>query len=82
MPFLNNIGSTELIIIGVILLILFGGKKLSELARGIGQSGKELRNVKKEMTNAFNDTEDESKKESSSTSKSRTGKKKGGVNNV
>lgn len=77
MPFLNNIGSTELIIIGVVLLILFGGKKLSELARGIGESGRELKNVKKEMTNAFNDTEDDSEKEAE-----KTKKKKGGVNNV
>ncbi|PIP74743.1 MAG: twin-arginine translocase TatA/TatE family subunit [Candidatus Levybacteria bacterium CG_4_10_14_0_2_um_filter_35_8] len=71
MPFLKNIGSTELIIIGIILLILFGGKKLSELARGLGESGKELKNAKKEMTNAFNDVGDEIPK-----------KKKGGVANV
>lgn len=76
MPFFNNIGSTELIIIGVILLILFGGKKLSELARGIGESGRELKNVKKEMADAFNDTENESEK------KTKAEKKKGGVNNV
>lgn len=82
MPFLNNIGSTELIIIGVILLILFGGKKLSELARGIGESGRELRNVKKEMTNAFNDTQDESEKESQPVGGRKSGKKKGGVGNV
>lgn len=82
MPFFNNIGSTELIIIGVILLVLFGGKKLSELARGIGESGRELKNVKKEMTNAFNDTEDESKKESPPAGGKKVGKRKGGVTNV
>lgn len=73
MPFLNNIGTTELIIIGVILLVLFGGKKLSELARGLGESGRELKNVKKEMTDAFN-AEPEDKKETK-----KTAKKKGGV---
>lgn len=77
MPFFNNIGSTELIIIGVVLLILFGGKKLSELARGIGQSGRELKNIKKEMTSAFNGDEVENKKEIK-----KVEKKKGGVNNV
>jgi sec-independent protein translocase protein TatA len=77
MPFLNNIGSTELIIIGVILLVLFGGKKLSELARGLGESGRELKNIKKEMTNAYNETEDTSVK---TTKKSK--KKEGGVTNV
>lgn len=82
MPFLNNIGSTELIIIGVILLVLFGGKKLSELAKGLGESGRELKNVKKEMTDAFNETEDESEKKSPPAGGKKTEKKKGGVTNV
>ena len=73
MPFLNNIGSTELIIVGVILLVLFGGKKLSELARGLGESGRELKNVKKEMTDAFN-AEPENKKGTK-----KVAKEKGGV---
>lgn len=34
----------ELLIVLVIILILFGGKKLPELSRSIGQSIKELRN--------------------------------------
>lgn len=33
----------ELLIILVIILVLFGGKKLPELSRSIGQSIKELR---------------------------------------
>lgn len=38
-----NIGLPELIIILVIILLLFGAKKLPELARTIGTSAKELR---------------------------------------
>lgn len=38
-----NIGIPELIIILVILLLIFGAKKLPELARSIGSSAKELR---------------------------------------
>lgn len=34
----------ELLIILVIILVLFGGKKLPELSRSIGESIKELRN--------------------------------------
>lgn len=34
----------ELLIILVIILVLFGGKKLPELSKSIGQSIKELRN--------------------------------------
>ncbi|MCX7783618.1 MAG: twin-arginine translocase TatA/TatE family subunit [Meiothermus sp.] len=37
------IGPTELIIILVIVVLLFGARKLPELARGLGQSAKEFR---------------------------------------
>lgn len=33
----------ELIIVLIIILVLFGGKKLPEMAKGIGESVKELR---------------------------------------
>lgn len=45
---LQGIGTTELLIIAVVLLVLFGGKKLPELARGIGSSIKELRSSVKD----------------------------------
>ena len=38
-----SIGPMELVIILVILLLLFGAKKLPELARSIGSSAKELK---------------------------------------
>lgn len=38
-----NLGATELIIILVIVLLLFGAKKLPELSKSIGSSVKELR---------------------------------------
>lgn len=37
------IGPTELIIILVILVLLFGARKLPELARGLGASAKEFK---------------------------------------
>lgn len=40
---LKGIGTTEIIIIAVVLLILFGGKKLPELGKGIGNSIKEFK---------------------------------------
>ena len=40
---LKGIGTTEIIIIGIILLIIFGGRKLPELGRGLGESIKELK---------------------------------------
>lgn len=45
---LNNIGATELGVIAVMLFVLFGGKKLPELAKGVGESVSELRRVAKE----------------------------------
>ncbi len=39
----RNIGATELIIVLVVLLVLFGGKKLPELAHGIAEAIKEFR---------------------------------------
>ena len=44
---LKNIGATEIIEIAVLLLVFFGGKKLPELAKGIGDSIKEFKNAVK-----------------------------------
>jgi sec-independent protein translocase protein TatA len=40
-----NFGKTEIIILIVLVIIVLfvGGKKLPELARGVGQAGKELK---------------------------------------
>ncbi|HUC96777.1 MAG TPA: twin-arginine translocase TatA/TatE family subunit [Candidatus Saccharimonadales bacterium] len=40
-----NFGKTEIIILIVLVVIVLfvGGKKLPELARGVGQAGKELK---------------------------------------
>ena len=39
----GGIGTTELLIIAVVLLLLFGGRKLPELGRGLGESIRELK---------------------------------------
>lgn len=39
----QNIGTGEIIIIAIVLMVLFGGQKFPELARGIAQAMKEFR---------------------------------------
>ena len=53
--FINNIGTTELVVIFLIVLVLFGGKKAKELARGLGESTKEAKKVGGELKKAKND---------------------------
>lgn len=47
---LSGIGTTEVVVIGLVLLLMFGGKKLPELARGIGDSIREFRKAASEQT--------------------------------
>ena len=37
-----NLGTVEIVIIAVVVFVLFGGKKLPELARGISKATKEF----------------------------------------
>lgn len=55
------IGTTELLLIGGMALLLFGGKKLPEMMRGLGQGVKEF---KKGMGEIKNDVPEDSLDES------------------
>lgn len=54
------IGSTEIIVIGGIALLLFGGKKLPELMRSMGKGVKEFKTGMTEGTEAFHEEVDKS----------------------
>ena len=41
--FLGNFGTGEIIIIAIIVLLLFGGKKIPELMKGIGKGVKNFK---------------------------------------
>ena len=58
LPLLAGLGATELIIIVGIFVLLFGAKKLPELARG---SGRALRIFKAETKGLLDDDDDETK---------------------
>lgn len=57
-PLIAGLGPQELIIIFAVLVLLFGAKKLPELARG---SGRALRIFKAETKGLIEDDDDESK---------------------
>ncbi len=57
-----NIGSKEILIIALIIMFLFGSKKLTEWAKGLGEAGKELKKAKKEFVSAIDETEKDLKK--------------------
>jgi len=44
-----GLGTTELIIIGIILLLIFGAKRLPDIGKGIGGAIREFRKVKKDI---------------------------------
>ena len=56
-----SLGPWEIIIIFVVILLIFGGKKLPELAKGLGQGFKEFKkatnDIKEEVDSAISDKE-------------------------
>lgn len=45
----NSLGAPEILIIGIMILLLFGAKRIPELARGLGQGIKEFRQASKDI---------------------------------
>ena len=56
-----NLGATELIIVLVILLVLFGGAKLPKLARSLGRAQKEFKEGVTEGTKTEENSEEKPK---------------------
>jgi len=59
--FIGSLGGQEIVVIFLIVLLLFGAKKLPELARGIGKSMGEFKKARedfeKEITRAETDVQ-------------------------
>lgn len=71
---MGNFGTTEIIIIAILVLVLFGAKRIPELAKGLGQGIKEFRkassDIKKEIEDSSRDIDDAvNSKETKSNSK-------------
>ena len=54
-----NLGPWEIVLIILFVIILFGGKKLPELARGLGLGLKEFKKATREIKDEVQNTADE-----------------------
>ena len=43
MPFVGNMGAMEMVFVGVVLLLIFGAKRLPELGSGLGKGIREFK---------------------------------------
>lgn len=50
-PLILNLGSWEVVVILFVILLLFGGKKIPELARGLGKGIREFNDAKSNIEN-------------------------------
>ncbi|MBG16385.1 MAG: twin-arginine translocase TatA/TatE family subunit [Crocinitomicaceae bacterium] len=55
--FLQNIGGPGLILILLIVLLLFGGKKIPELMKGLGKGMKEFKDASNDKNEDSNSSE-------------------------
>ena len=58
----GNLGAGEIILIVLVVLILFGAKKIPELARGIGKGMSEFKKGLKDVEDEIKSTDKETKK--------------------
>ncbi|MDO4802271.1 MAG: twin-arginine translocase TatA/TatE family subunit [Prevotellaceae bacterium] len=58
MDILLFIGTTEIIVIALLILLLFGGKKLPELMKGLGQGVQSFKKGMKEPVDDSKETKD------------------------
>ena len=59
---LGVIGPWQIIIIALVILLLFGGKKIPELMKGLGKGVKSFKEGMKEVEDQINDDQKEEKK--------------------
>lgn len=58
-----GLGMQEILIIALIILLLFGGKKIPELMKGLGKGVKSFKEGMNEVTDITKDEKDEKKNE-------------------
>ncbi len=56
-----NLGPWEIVLIILAIILIFGGKKIPELARGLGKGLNEFKKAKKEIADEVNTVTDDMK---------------------
>lgn len=59
--FLGEFGPMQIILVLAVILLLFGGKKIPELMKGLGSGIKEFKNAAKDDTTNVSKKEEETK---------------------
>lgn len=59
--FLGNLGTGEIIVIAIVVLLLFGGKKIPELMKGLGKGVKSFKDgvsgIENDITKSIEDAD-------------------------
>ncbi len=68
---MGSFGTPELVVILIIVLVLFGGRKIPEIMRGLGQGMKEFRSASKQATDEITKLAEEEPTVAETTSESK-----------
>ncbi|TAH20394.1 MAG: twin-arginine translocase TatA/TatE family subunit [Cytophagales bacterium] len=60
--FIGGLGGTEILLLLFVILLLFGAKKIPELARGLGKGIREFKDATKEIKNELEESVKEDSK--------------------
>jgi sec-independent protein translocase protein TatA len=57
----GGVGTPEIVLIAIVVLLLFGGKKIPELMRGLGRGVREFKDAKDSITSEIESNIDDKK---------------------
>jgi len=77
-----GLGPSELIIIAIIILIIFGARRIPEIGKGLGGAVREFKNIKKEIKGKPEKKSDDTEKEEKDPGMLEKGIKKQVINHV
>lgn len=64
--FIGGLGMSEVLVIALVVLLFFGGKKIPELMKGLGKGVRSFKEGMKDVENEITSVKDEDKSENKS----------------